>query len=236
MARAQKVQPHIVLAERILSWASLKGVAQDPYVTAITEALITRKRWPMYATLDPFELLPHSDVSAPTRLKRLSFLLTLVRNILVFVPVALTWSAVSHATSAFAIYVSRNTGSVANFLEFWQNGFHILAPEWVIGYIAFLDFLLITVVITLTILVSFIDRRIALVESVRLSTADTDRIALGLEIVDFFFDKRTLTPLVMNQNIAQGVNRLTASTESLAKTTKTLQEISKDTMKILRVR
>lgn len=236
MVRAKKVQPHIVLAERILSWASLNGAAQDPYVTAITEALITRKRWPMYATLDPFELLPHSDVSAPTRLKRLSFLLTLVRNILVFVPVALTWSAVSHATSAFAIYVSRNTGSVANFLEFWQNGFHILAPEWVIGYIAFLDFLLITVVITLTILVSFIDRRIALVESVRLSTADTDRIALGLEIVDFFFDKRTLTPLVMNQNIAQGVNRLTASTESLAKTTKTLQEISKDTMKILRVR
>jgi hypothetical protein len=234
MARALKVQSHLVLAEKIHQWAHDHGATQDPYIKAVTEGLVSRRRWPMFATLDPFELLPHAAASKATGLKRLSFFLTLARNILVFVPVALTWSAVSHATSAFAIYISKNTGSVANFLEFWQNGFHILAREWVIGYIAFLDFLLIAVVIALTIVVSFLDRRISVLENIRLEKADTDRIEIGLAIVDFFFDKRTLTPLVMNQSMAQSVNRLTSSTESLAKTTKTLHDISRDVLKSVR--
>jgi hypothetical protein len=236
MARARKIQAHLVLAEKIISWSTEYGVTDDPYIKAVTESLITRKCWPMFATLNPFELLPHPSPSEKSSLKRLSFFLTLARNILVFVPVALTWSAVSHATSAFAIYVSRNTGSVTNFLEFWQNGFHILSREWVIGYIAFLDFLIITLVIALTILVSFIDRYITRLDQFRLSQIDSDRIKLGLEISDFFFDKRTLTPLVMNQSMAQSVNRLTSSTETLAKTTKTLQEFTKDVLKMARGR
>jgi hypothetical protein len=234
MARTPKLQSHLILAEKVSRWAKEYGATDDPYIKAITDGLVSRKRWPMFATLDPFILLPHPNSSPSSLLKRLSFALTLVRNILVFVPVALTWSAVSHATSAFAIYVSRNTGSVANFLEFWQNGFHILGREWVIGYIAFLDFLLITIVIALTVAVSFTDRRISMIEEAQIEMADTARIEIGLAIVDFFFDKRTLTPLVMNQSMAQGVNRLTSSTESLARSTKILQDISKDALKSIR--
>lgn len=236
MATSRKNTAHVALAEKILVWANENNVKEDPYIRAITESLLTRKGWPKFATLNPFDLLPHADTRENSGLKRLSFFVTLARNILVFVPVALTWSAVSHATSAFAIYVSRNTGSVANFLEFWQNGFHILSREWVISYIATLDFLLISMVIALTIIVSFIDRRISHLDRIQMAKADTDRIELGLAINDFFFDKRTLTPLVMNQSMAQSVNRLTYSTENLAKSTKVLQDAAKSVLKIVRSR
>jgi hypothetical protein len=236
MSSTRKLSTHLSLAEKIITWAAENGVSEDPYIREVTEALLTRKRWPKFAVLNPFELLPHPSPAGSAGLKRISFFITLLRNVLVFVPVALTWSAVSHATTAFSIYVSRNTGSVANFLEFWQNGFHILSREWVISYIATLDFLLISIVIALTIVISFLDRRISHMENIQLAKADTDRTELGLAIVDFFFDKRTLTPLVMNQSMAQSVNRLTYSTESLAKSTKNLQDVTKAVLKSIKSR
>jgi ABC-type multidrug transport system fused ATPase/permease subunit len=222
---------HTQLAERLLNWASERGVQQDPYVIRVSRDLTQRKNWPFWATIDPLELLPFPVAAENEKLKKVNFYLTLIRNILVFVPVALTWDAVSHATSAFAIYINQNSNSVVNFLEFWQNGFKVLSKGWVIGRIAFLDFMLIAVVILLTLVVSVVERVIDTKKEQLAASLDSARMEIGLELAEFFYAKRTITPGAVSSNIANVLNRLLKVSESVERMTKTLELNSKSVMK-----
>jgi hypothetical protein len=84
--------------------------------------------------------------------------MSVLRNSLVFLPVALTWFAISKATSAFALYTSDNSLSVVNFLDFWENGYGVLASRWALSNVATLDFEIILLIIALTIAITFLDR------------------------------------------------------------------------------
>ena len=70
---------------------------------------------------------------------------------MVFLPVALTWLAISKAASAFTLYGATNALNLINFLDFWQNGYGVLSQNWSLSHIATMDFLIIMLVIALTI-------------------------------------------------------------------------------------
>lgn len=222
---------HLELAQKVSGWAKKFDLSDDPYLRNILEALSTRKNWPMFATISAFELLPHPRVKNMSRINLLSFIFTLIRNVLVFVPVALTWSAVSNATKAFSVYVSQNGSSVVNFLEFWQNGFGLLAKEWIIGTVAFLDFLLIILVILFTIAISFIDKRINQATADQEDELDIERTELALAITEFFYSKRTLTEPVLRSNVANSLNQISAATKALNASAKSLEQVAKTTFK-----
>lgn len=96
-----------------------------------------------------------SKINSNNYFSKASKLLASIRNLLVFVPVALTWLAVSKATSSFANFIDDNSGTTANFLQFWQNGYGYLEDTWKIGHIAFLDFIIILIVIIISIFSSY---------------------------------------------------------------------------------
>jgi hypothetical protein len=231
MKRKAATKDHLLLADEIQRWSEANDVARDPYVIGIQDALRNRKKWPMWASIDPFELLPHSMVNEKAPLSKISFYATMARNVLVFVPVALTWSAVSHATTAFAKYATQNESAVVNFLEFWQNGYGVLAKEWTIGFIAFLDFALIAAVIVLTLFITMLDRQIIQFEDKFLAALDVERTGVALKILDFFFSKKVVTQAVVNQGIAQSLNQLLNVSEALVGTTKALEKSSKEAIK-----
>ena len=229
--RKRRGQEHLELALKITNWGKANGLLSHPYISGVINSLMERRTWPLLATYNHFDLIPHPPVHVKNRKIRATFYLTLVRNIFVFVPVALTWSAVSHATAAFAIYVKQNGNSLVNFLEFWQNGFGILAHEWVIGFIAFLDFVLISVVILLTILVSLLERSIDQDEIIIHENLEAERISLCMEISEFFWNKRTLTPVVAQQSLAQSLNQMVRASEALNKSSKALEITTKEVTK-----
>jgi hypothetical protein len=205
------------LAHALLSWAKQHKVEDDPYILGLHGALMENSDLAMWSTLVPLEYLPLTETAAGSREISLNHLLTIARNILVFVPVALTWAAVGKATTAFAIYVEANPNSVTNFLEFWQNGYGVLGEKWTIGYVANLDFLLITAVILLTMETSYLSRKGLKIRRLGQRKVDAERMKLGLALTEFLYTKRAVTPSTLNQTVSTSSASLRNASKSLEK-------------------
>ena len=205
------------LAHALLSWAKQHKVDDDPYILGLHGALKENSDLAMWSTLVPLEYLPLTETAAGSREISLNHFLTIARNILVFVPVALTWAAVGKATTAFAVYVEANPNSVTNFLEFWQNGYGVLGEKWTIGYVANLDFLLITAVILLTMATSYLSRKGLKIRRLGQRKVDAERMKLGLALTEFLYTKRAVTPSTLNQNVSTSITSLRNASKSLEK-------------------
>jgi len=227
MASEKKTPPHLILLNSLQSWSTLYGVQADPYVSGLTSAVAARKNLPMWASLDPLEYLPHADVNTHKRLHLLSLIMSVLRNSLVFLPVALTWYAISKATSAFATYTADNSLSVVNFLDFWENGYGVLAEEWSLSHVATLDFQIILGIIGLTIAITFLDRSLREKKNQALQTADEDRIQMALAISSYLFDQQRVTNVTVNQSLSRAIRDILNSTDSLEKTSKELNKTVK---------
>jgi hypothetical protein len=153
--------------------------------------------------------------------------ITVLRNVLVFLPVALTWAAVGQATTAFSKYLKANGTDIVNFLDFWQNGYGVLGNEWKIANIALLDFLIIMVVIVLTLLASVSSRRVSDLQIMSEKETDRQRILLSIEIASYLFDKQKVTNVTMNQSLARAIDKLLNATDAIEATAKALEKTSK---------
>ena len=227
MASEKKTPPHQILVNSLQSWATLYNVQGDPYVSGLTTAVSARKNLPMWASLDPLEYLPHAQINSHKRLHLISLIMSVLRNSLVFLPVALTWFAISKATSAFALYTSDNSLSVVNFLDFWENGYGVLAEEWALSNVATLDFQIILGIIGLTIAITFLDRSLKNNKNQAMQTADDDRIQMALAISTYLFDQQRVTNVTVNQSLARAIRDILNSTDSLEKTSKELNKTVK---------
>jgi len=228
MAKAKKSEEQVILADSLDQWAGKHRVAQDPYVIRLAQSLRTRSNLSMWASLNPMEFLPNPEIHKMRSAESLVHFLSVIRNSIVFLPVALTWIAVSKATSAFSLYTSKNSIAVVNFLEFWQNGYGVLAKEWTIGRIAFLDFLLILLVIVLTLLTAYLSRRNQNNREDAIGELDHERTALALDISAYLFAKQAVTPLTMNANMATALRQLLNATDALDKSTRILEKKFKE--------
>jgi hypothetical protein len=228
MAKVKKSDEHIVLADSLGDWAEKHKVAQDPYVIRLAQSLRTRTNLSMWASLNPMEFLPNPEIHKMRTADSLVHFLSVLRNSIVFLPVALTWIAVSKATTAFSLYTSKNSIAVVNFLEFWQNGYGVLDEKWTIGVVAFLDFLLILLVILLTLITAYLSRRNQNLRQDGFSEMDNERTALALDISAYLFSKQAVTPLSMNANMATALRQLLNATDALDKSTKTLEKKFKE--------
>jgi len=222
MAGVKKVAPHQILFNSLQSWAQQYGLLEDPYVSGLSNAVENRKNLPMWASLNPLEYLPHAPAEINKSLKQVVLIITIVRNALVFLPVALTWFAISKATSAFAVYTASNTLAVVNFLDFWENGYGVLDKKWSLSHVATLDFQIILFIIVLTIAITLLDKRIRDSHNQAVAALDEDRISLALSITSFLFDHQRVTQVSMNQSLAKSLRDLSNSTESLDKSSKEL--------------
>ncbi len=226
--RKKKTTAPAELIAEIKAWAQSNHCEDDALVRTLLEDLESGQDLDAWASLASFEILPPVEYKAGDKRVRLANLISIARNILVFVPVALTWIAVSKATTAFEQYTTANPTAVVNFLEFWQNGYGILASEWTIGHIAFLDFAIIAVVIGLSLTVSFMELQHKKVMRTVVSKLDNERLSLGIKIFKFLHSQKSATPEVVNANVAASIRNLLATSKEMAKTSK---ELAKDVKK-----
>jgi hypothetical protein len=223
----KKIQPTTVLAEKLERWATFRGVTTDPYLRNLIQALHDRKNLHVWAEIKPLDFMPHPTSMLQGRQSNLVRIFTILRNVLVFAPVALTWAAVSAATNGFAAYTKENGSSVVNFLDFWQNGYGFLANHWKIGEVARLDFLLVLVVIALTLYVSFAGHKAHTMRVNEEAEIDKERAELALEIASVLHDKRKITTVTMNQALAGSISRLVNATNSLEGAAKDIAKAQK---------
>ena len=215
------------LAGSISNWIERHNVQGDPYLNGLLAAIHDRKDLHIWAELDPNDYLPHPKTQAAFAKARLVRILTVIRNVLVFAPVALTWAAVSEATSGFSRYISENGASVVNFLDFWQNGYDILGQEWKIGNVARLDFVIVVMVIALTLYVSQVGHTVEVMMDAAEEAIDSERLALAIEIHAALHDKRKITTVNMNASLAGAISRLVTATHNLEGASKDIEKASR---------
>jgi hypothetical protein len=226
--RKKKTTAPADLIAEIKEWAHSNHCENDAMVTTLIEDLESGQDLDAWASLASFEILPPVEYRAGDKQIRLTNLIAISRNILVFVPVALTWIAVSKATTAFEQYTTANPSAVVNFLEFWQNGYGILSKDWTIGHIALLDGGIIGVVIALSMAVSVLEIRHKQAMRKIVPALDNKRLALGVKIFKYLHTQKSVTPEVVNASVAASIRNLLATSKEMTKTSK---ELAKDVKK-----
>jgi hypothetical protein len=225
--RVSNSKKHIELADQVDLWARKYQVSRDPYVTGLSTSLREKKGLQIWASMNPVEYLPHPETIEGIAVAKWARLLTLIRNVLVFAPVALTWAAVGQATTAFSVYVKENGADVVNFLDFWQNGYGVLGSEWKIANVARLDFFIILIVIVLTLIASVFGRRATDEQAAYEEQIERERIGLAVEINSFLFDKQKATNVTMNASLAGAIAKLLNATDALEDVAKNLAKTTK---------
>lgn len=150
----------------LTNWAIANKVEGDPYVDALTSTIDQRGNLTAFATTSPLDLLPMPEARAGAQMRRIARVVTVTRNVLVFVPVLITWWAISEATAAYGRYVAalkeRGTAESTSFLEFWESGgVGVIDPAlpkfWRITDVAIKDALIIAAIIFLTFVAGLIE-------------------------------------------------------------------------------
>jgi D-ribose pyranose/furanose isomerase RbsD len=179
------------LRDRLRSWANANGQSNDPYVIGLHRALEDAQELAFWSTLSPLQYLPiYGQVKASGR-QSLAKFLAAFRNVIIFLPVALTWAAVGEATRAFNEFIQKNAGTPANFLQFWQDGYGVLDHFWSIGNVATIDFVIVALVISLTAVVAVMHNQ-SQAEQVALANGFyNSRRALAIEIEQFLLPYRS---------------------------------------------
>ena len=228
MAHEPKPQPNLILADSVEAWGNKYGQSEDGYISGLIAALRENKNLHVWATFDPVDYLPIPMLANGSKLAGRVRKITVLRNVLVFAPVALTWIAVGEATKGFQEYIQTNTTGVANFLDFWQNGYDILPPEFRISEVALVDAIIILAVIALTLIASILGGKAEKQTSGGEGFADRERTALAIEIGLYMYDKQKPTASVINSSVANSVARLRTSTTALESSAKSLATTAKN--------
>ena len=217
MPRIPKLEKNRILAELIERWARKYGLMRDPYVARLLVALKENQNLAMWSAMEPMQMLPYATPVSGLKLQKLAARLSILRNALVFAPVAFTWLAVGQATTAFQKFVETNSTATVNFLEFWQNGYDVLDEKWRISTVALTDALIVFIVIFLSVgatyLADLANDRSQEEDSVLLE----ERAELALAIKEYLYTKQTVTRLTLNQGIATAIENLVEATENLQK-------------------
>ncbi len=216
------------LREQLQAWAQDYGHAQDTYLVGLDAALENNIDLEFWQGIEPLDYLPNYNSLRSSALLKIARFLAGIRNIIIFVPVALTWAAVSEATKAFNEFVLQNTGTPANFLQFWQDGYGLLDKFWSIGSIAQIDFVIVAMVIVLTAVVAVMQSQGQTNLMAETRTFTRARSTLALQIKSVLYDYRPITSGSVSAEVAKSVKSLKASLANGASIEKPYARLAKN--------
>jgi len=200
-----------VLVGDIKSWAQKRKVADDEYLNELIKAIEYSRNLSYWASYKQIEWLPKPKSLKALKLSTLGRYIAIVRNVLIFLPVAITWFAIGQATRAFEIYIATGGETTANFLEFWQKGGGGLAEEWEIGNVATTDFQIILVLILLSFISGILQNRAIKISSADNEIYEQERISLAIKIDLYLVQYKKVTPLTLTKEVAAIIDRLNNS-------------------------
>lgn len=219
---------HEEISKTLNDWAVNNGVDSDHIVQSLIQDLAGEENLAIWAGMDPFEYLPQPHPTLGSRMFSWAKTAASIRNVMVFVPVAITWEAVSKATVAFAKFVETNNATTVNFLEFWQNGYDVLDKFWTIGNVASLDFVIILGVIALSLVATYLNARGSSINKVEMAQIEAERLEVALALKMYLYSMREIDKTNVKEGIASSVSALLAATSTLAKTAKQLSNVVRE--------
>lgn len=205
-----------LLLELLNQWAVRHDLGGDPYLNSITRTIQNEGSLALWSDLDPEIHLPRPLSTDGKPYIRIARIVAIIRNSLVFVPVALTWKAVSEATSAFSEFVRLNNAAPVNFLEFWQNGYGILDSKWRIATVAEVDFWIIVAIILMTLFASLTITHGQDLDAKVQEELDKERQVVVFEIKSYLLTPDVSSPAAVDDSLRSSLRNLNAAAQSIA--------------------
>ena len=203
------------------SWAKQWDVDTDPFVKGLNEAIQQNSDLGMWSSLDPTQLLPDMP-DQTTVFHRLGNALALLRNVLVFLPVAITWQAIAKATEAYSAWNGEapDTGQgevlQKNFLDFWANGYGILDNKYTLPHIGILDFWIIIAIIVISLTASGLTSRGDKANESLRQVFESERLTIAIRIRRALHGKREASPESIATSLADALADLNQTTRDMA--------------------
>lgn len=216
---------HEEISQKLSHWASRNHVESDHIVQSLLQDFADEDNLAIWAGMDPFEYLPQPYPTIGNRFFNWAKQFANIRNVLVFIPVAITWEAVSKATEAFAKFVETNNATTVNFLEFWQNGYDVLPTFWTISHVASLDFVIILGVIVLSLVSTYFNARGSKINKIEVNQLEAERLEMALALKMYLYSMREIDKNNVEEGISSSVSALLSATSSLSKSAKQLSGV-----------
>ena len=224
--------------QRLQDWAIEYNETDHPYIKGLQQAVANRDDLSMWASLNPQEMLPTPEPIDGSRLLRISRLTSFLRNVLVFVPVLLTWLSIGRAVDAFGKYAEwykneKQEDLNLQFLQFWQNpdvylneANQSLNHFWLIGSVAVFAAILIFLIIALTFISGALATRGYAENEKAANKISIKRIELGLAISNTLHGKRQANPESIGEALAEALNDLTQAARDVNESASRLESVS----------
>jgi hypothetical protein len=222
--------------KELMRWAAEEGAESDRAVARLIRAIQSRQNLAMWANKDIDTFLPEPkprDLRILTAAAQVVFVL---RNLLVFVPILLTWRAIGAASVAFAEFSAAvPIGVDVNFLRFWQTGGEglipgaTLPPEAIVSQsdrlsqVAAFVAIIIGAVIVLTFVASLTQAFNDFQEGSRTREAEQRRTEIVLLLESALHGYRQATPTSISETLAESLSALLQAANQLGATAQQLE-------------
>jgi hypothetical protein len=201
------------------NWAKQWEVTTDPFVKGLNEAIQQNSDLGMWSSLDPTQLLPDMP-DQTTIFHRLGSGLALLRNVLVFLPVAITWQAIAKATEAYTTWFPEAdedlVGTTKNFLDFWANGYGVLDSKYTLPHIGILDFWIIIAIIVISLVATGLTARGDKANEDLRQVFESERLTIAIRIRRALHGKREASPESIATSLADALADLNQTTRDMA--------------------
>jgi hypothetical protein len=212
------------LARAISLWSASHQLDDDIYVKALVESLESGVGVHQLSRYDATETLPHPEIQGGRKQSAFSENLIGARNILVFVPVALTWAGISQATEAYSKYTLANPNTIINFFDFWENGYGVLSDFWTLSSITRIGFILLTLIILASTAIAVLQKQATTLKAQAEKEIAKERFNLGFQINQFLFQFNSITPAEVSQSALLAIRDLRATSNSIARLSKSSEK------------
>ena len=213
-------------ADSLRRWADSENPENVAILRRLEADLRAGNRLNEWATFALEDLLrPPRQDSEDSLLARLASGVIFLRNLFLFLPVALTWIAIDKAADA---YTKLLVGSETTFLQAWQQKVEALPiiGKPTLGHIALLDFWIIAALIVLTAVGQVLE--IAADKQTRASDLRRDLAFRNviIEVGLFLHGFRQITPAALKGGLSEAVNQLAQATTAIKDTLLDVREVS----------
>jgi hypothetical protein len=219
------------------TWATQWDVTSDPYVKGLNEAIQQNNDLGMWSSLDPTQLLPDMP-DQTTNYHRIGNGMSILRNVLVFLPVAITWQAIAKATQAYTDWKGEapTTGQAGvlqkNFLDFWANGYGVLDKKFTIPHVGILDFWIIVAIISISLISSALVARGQSANDDLRHVFESERLTVAIRIRRALHGKREASPESIATSLADALADLNQTTRDMAEVAARLEASTSGVMSL----
>lgn len=228
----------VVAADALRRWIT----ESNPTNKAILERLekdirddSQMERWAAFALEDLIR--PPLAIASETWQSRLARGIELFRNIVLFFPVMVTWFAIDKASEAYSNYLSAELEGVSitgrtpkSFLQVWNDPdqldklLFLVKPT--LQTVAFIDGILIIILIISTVLVHFFDSRAEEISRQKDLENDLTLRGVMVDVGLFLHGFRQITPSQLKSGLSEAVNSLAKATDSIRDTAAGLKQVA----------